>query len=382
MKSIAKSVLFIILVCVISSKDAINQNQILENNNTSRTPNRVTFSLNSSVVTDVNENIELQKSVRLNGRFTNPWPTWKSPALSSVFKFILDKDHSNVPSKEEELNKSLPLVKPDFKFDRSRASFTWIGHSTAVVNLDNVTVLTDPIFSSRASLTQWMGPSRYRRPAVNINELPPIDAVVISHNHYDHLDLNSVEALNSRFGEELYWFVPLQLADWMRSVGCKNVVELDWWERSSIPNKPDIKFVFTPAQHWTKRGLNDDCKVLWGSWSIIGPNYRFFFAGDTGYCPVFKQIGKEFGPFDISAIPIGAYEPRWVTGPYHVDPEEAVQIHKDVKSKLSVGIHWGTFALAHEHYLEPREKLKKALLDQELHENEFITLKHGESKVI
>jgi len=136
------------------------------------------------------------------------------------------------------------------------------------------------------------------------------------------------------------------------------------------------------AQHWTKRGLNDDCKVLWGSWTVIGPKHRFFFAGDTGYCPVFKQIGETYGPFDASAIPIGAYEPRWFMTPQHVDPEEAVLIHKDIKSKLSVAIHWGTFALAHEHYLEPPKKLKNALKDQNLRDDEFITLSHGETKVI
>jgi N-acyl-phosphatidylethanolamine-hydrolysing phospholipase D len=283
---------------------------------------------------------------------------------------------------EQELDKTLPILKPEFNFQPNKASITWIGHATVLINLDNVTVLTDPIFSYRASFTQLIGPARYRRAAIDVNELPEIDAVVISHNHYDHLDYGSVEALNARFGDNLYWFVPLKLADWMRDVGCNNVIELDWWQESCIPTKPNVKFVFTPAQHSTKRGINDDCKVLWGSWSVIGPTRRFFFAGDTGYCPVFKQIGETYGPFDISAIPIGAYEPRWFMGPQHVDPEQAVQIHKDVKSKFSVGVHWGTFALAHEYYLEPPQKLKTALEDQNLNENEFITISHGETKVV
>lgn len=321
----------------------------------------------------------LSKPLIIDNRYCNPWPTWKVPTFFNVIKFLFETNRSNIPSKEEELNKTLPIVKPNFKFSESEASLTWIGHSTVVINFDNITILTDPIFSKRASLLQFIGPARYRRAAIDINELPTIDAVVISHNHYDHLDLNSVKALNNRFGDDLYWFVPLQMSEWMRDLGCNNVIELDWWQHSCIPNKPHVSFVLTPAQHWSKRGINDDRKVLWGSWSVIGPNHRFFFAGDTGYCSAFKEIGETFGPFDISAIPIGAYDPRWFMSPQHVDPEEAVQIHKDVKSKISVGIHWGTFALAHEQYLEPPEKLKNALEENNLNENEFITLQHGQS---
>ncbi|CAG2177336.1 unnamed protein product, partial [Oppiella nova] len=169
-------------------------------------------------------------------------------------------------------------------------------------------------------------------------------------DHYDHLDLGSVQALNTRFGSHLHWFVPSGLKGWMRgAVGVtRNVVELEWWQSARIPSKPDVQFVMTPAQHWTGRGLTDERRVLWGSWAVVGPKHRFFFAGDTAYCPVFKQIGEMYGPFDLAAIPIGAYEPRWLIESEHVDPEQAVQIHEDIGSKLSVGVHWGTFALAHE----------------------------------
>lgn len=225
---------------------------------------------------------------------------------------------------------------------------TWLGHATTLVQFDNVTVLTDPILSERASPFQLIGPKRYRSFPCDVNELPLIDAVVISHNHYDHLDVDSVQSLNYRFGDKLRWYVPLGLAQWMKENGPENVVELNWWESSCISKKSDVLFVFTPAQHWSKRTLTDDNIVLWGSWSIIGPKHRFFFAGDTGYCNSFKQIGNMYGPFDVAAIPIGAYEPRWFMLPQHVSPEEAVRIHEDVKSKSSVGIHWGTFSLAHE----------------------------------
>ncbi|CAG2106776.1 unnamed protein product [Medioppia subpectinata] len=260
---------------------------------------------------------------------------------------------------------------------------SWIGHSTAVIHFDGITLLTDPIFSLRASMSQLIGPARYRKAAATVAELPKIDAVVISHNHYDHLDAGSVEALNARFGSDLYWLVPSGLKEWMKDVGVThNVIELEWWQSTCIPSKPDIQFILTPAQHWTRRSLSDERKVLWGSWTVVGPKHRFFFAGDTGYCSVFKQIGQMYGPFDLSAIPIGAYEPRWLMEPQHVDPEQAVQIHEDIRSKLSVGIHWGTFALAHEYYLEPPMKLKTSLKEHNLDENEFIVISHGETKSV
>ena len=246
------------------------------------------------------------------------------------------------------MDETLPIVKPDFNFSKDELSVTWIGHATVLVRIDGITVLTDPVFSDRASPYQFVGPLRYRRAAVTVDELPAIDAVVISHNHYDHLDSGSVESLNDRFGSDLQWFVPLGLKQWMTDMGCVNVYESEWWQHSSLPNKPNYQFILTPAQHWSRRGLTDMNEVLWGSWTVQTPNKKFFFAGDTGYCPAFKQIGQKYGPFDVSAIPIGAYDPKWVMSSQHVDPEEAVQIHEDIKSKFSFGIHWGTFTLTNE----------------------------------
>ena len=262
----------------------------------------------------------------------------------------MSKDKSNIPSKEQ-LDIVLPIVKPRFDgippIDAVRV--TWLGHATVLFQMDGITVLTDPIFSDRASPSQVVGPKRYREMPCTIHDLPShLDAVVISHNHYDHLDMNSVTLLNARYGKDLRWFIPLGLATWFDTAGCENVVELDWWEENCVPEKSDVSFVFTPAQHWSKRTLNDDNKSLWGSWSIIGPRHRFFFSGDTGYCNVFKEIGRMYGPFSAAAIPIGAFEPRWFMKYQHVNPEEAVLIHKDLRCQFSFAIHWGTFALANE----------------------------------
>lgn len=188
---------------------------------------------------------------------------------------------------------------------------TWLGHATVLVEMDGLVLLTDPMFSQRASPMAFMGPKRYRGPPCTVQQLPQVDAVVISHSHYDHLDADSVTALNARFGSDLHWFVPLGLAGWMQKAGCINVVELDWWMGSRIPGRDDFTVFCTPAQHWCKRSALDDNRALWGSWTVVGPHNRFFFAGDTGYCSSFEEIGRHFGPFDLAALPIGAYLPRY-----------------------------------------------------------------------
>ena len=184
--------------------------------------------------------------------------------------------------------------------------------------MDGFNILTDPILNNFCGPIQILSFKRYRPTPCTVDELPRIDAVCISHDHYDHLDLKTVKELNQRFGDNLHWFIPMGLKSWMtNNVGCKNVVELEWWGKSELSectdthNNSTAKFIFTPTQHWCRRSLTDQNKVLWGSWTVIGPKHRFFFAGDTGYCKGFKQIGKQYGPFDFAAIPIGAYKPRW-----------------------------------------------------------------------
>ncbi|XP_056133067.1 N-acyl-phosphatidylethanolamine-hydrolyzing phospholipase D [Lampris incognitus] len=333
-----------------------------------------------------------------HGRWTNPWSTWKFPSYSTLLRFFfLEKNHSNVPTSKEALDSELPVLVPyfvqnsDLRHQVGSVSgsdcgpglrVTWLGHATVLVELDGLRILTDPIFSQRASPVQFMGPKRYRGPPCTVEQLPRIDAVLISHSHYDHLDAGSVASLNARFGGELRWFVPLGLMDWLVKAGCENVMELDWWEENCVPGHDDITFVCTPAQHWSKRTPLDDNKVLWSSWSVLGPDHRFFFAGDTGYCSSFLEIGRRFGPFDLAAIPIGAYLPRDVMRGQHVDPEEAVQIHQDVQAKKSLAIHWGTFALAYEYYLEPPVRLREALEQKGLKLDSFFTLHHGESRLI
>lgn len=251
----------------------------------------------------------------------------------------------------QQLDIVLPIVKPylDEECPPDGLRLIWIGHSTVLVQFDGITVITDPIFSERASPSQVIGPKRYRDVPCTVDDLPrSLNAVVISHNHYDHLDLNTVTLLNEKYGLDLRWFVPMGLGEWFTRAGVDNVVQLDWWEENCVPEKNEISFVFTPAQHWSERTLNDDNKSLWGSWVIIGPKYRFFFTGDTGFCPIFEDIGRIYGPFTAAAIPIGAYEPKWFMKHQHVNPDEAVEIHQNLRSNFSLAIHWGTFTLSNE----------------------------------
>ena len=283
----------------------------------------------------------------------------------------------NMPSYDDGLG-LFPLKAPNWlainnQHDKLRA--TWLGHASMLVQMEGLNILTDPIFSQRCSPFSFAGPRRYTPAPMELEQLPVIHVVLISHNHYDHLDLPTVQAL----GNGPLWLVPLGLKEWLNSQGITNVIELDWWESTEFKG---MKFVSTPTQHFSGRGLMDRNKTLWCSWSVVGSEYRFWFGGDTGYADFFTHIGEKYGPFDLAAIPIGAYNPEWFMGPMHVNPEDAVQIHRDVQSRKSIGIHWGTFILTDEPLVEPPVRLKKAAQDARLTADEFITLTHGETLVI
>ncbi len=245
-----------------------------------------------------------------------------------------------------------PRVANDGVFLRENArhstpTVTWIGHATVLVQMDHVTFLTDPTWSSTASPVPFLGPRRFVTPPLPLAALPPIDFVLVSHNHYDHLDVPTLRALattGTRF------FVPLGVAALLRGAGITGVEELDWWETRSVAG---VSVHFLPSQHWSGRGLTDQSATLWGGWAVVGPTRRFYFAGDTGYFAGLGEIGRRLGPFGLAAIPIGAYEPSAMMRPVHLDPEEAVQTGVDVRAAVVLGIHYGTFDLTDEPLDEP-----------------------------
>jgi len=315
-----------------------------------------------------------------SGRYQNPWMIDRPSVPSFFWDWFFGPDETRIPS-QSALDETLPVKRPVWTSDNFTAKdsrMTWLGHATVLVELEGHSILTDPVFSSRASVVQFAGPKRYREAACKVRELPPLTAVLVSHNHYDHLDIGSVKELVS-LQPNLTWFVPEGLGQWMKdNTGAVKVKEMTWWEEVKLDGT-NFTVAFTPANHWCKRFINDDNKVLWGSWAVLGQSKRFWFGGDTGYCEVFKQIGEKYGPFDMAAIPIGAYQPNWFMKYQHVHPGEAVEIHKDIRCNKSLGIHWGTFKLTTEFYLEPPSLLSMFLNKSGLESGDFVTTDIGGS---
>ena len=298
-----------------------------------------------------------------------------SKSLGTVFKWRFGRNSQEKVKFEQ--------VEPDIAYlhtNRTDETLTWIGHSTFLWQYQGVNLITDPHLTDRASPVGFAGPKRIMQPAISLDDLPDLDVVVISHNHYDHLDKKSVLGIARRQKDNPPLFlVPLGMKDWFADIGIEEkVVELDWWQVYQVG---DWKYHAVPVQHWSRRGLLDTNEMLWCGWVVEAPNKRLFFAGDTGYSDDFKDIGKRFGQMDLSLIPIGAYAPRWFMKDMHCNPEEAVQIHLDVNSKQSIGMHWGTFLdLTDEPLDEPPVILGKVLKEKNLQNESFATMKHGETR--
>ncbi|MDQ7783754.1 MAG: MBL fold metallo-hydrolase [Desulfomonilaceae bacterium] len=302
------------------------------------------------------------------------------PGFLGFLKWRWDRFWMDLPNPE---SFTFPMAKNDpsfLKSNREHATLTWIGHATVLVQMEGKNILTDPHFSDRASPVSWIGPKRVVPPGLSLEDLPHVDIVVISHDHYDSLDTPTVRRLIERpGGDRTTFYVPLGLKAWFDGLGIKRVFELDWWEGR---NEDGLEIIAVPVHHWSKRGLISRNRTLWAGWVVKGQDFSFFFAGDSGYKPVFKEIGERLGPFDLSVIPIGAYEPRWFMKYHHMSPSEAVRVHLDVGSKKSVGVHWGTFPLTDEPLDEPPRELAKARESYRLAEDEFVALKHGETLIL
>ena len=283
------------------------------------------------------------------------------------------------------------LARVEPRFARPRAlpgtvTVTWVGHSTFLIQIGALNILTDPMWSDRASPVQWAGPKRLVPPGVAMAALPPIDVVLLSHNHYDHLDVPSVRAL-SHGCPEAFWVTPLGLSDFVRRCGVRQARELDWWAESSIG---DAVVGCTPAQHFSARGLGDRGATLWCGWTVAAGGRRVYFAGDSAYHPDFAKVASRFGPFDATLLPIGAYEPRWFMRSVHMNAEEAVRVFQDVSGahpaypgrRVMVGGHWGTFRLTDEAVEEPPVRAREAWKAASLPPDDLWVLAHGETRAL
>jgi N-acyl-phosphatidylethanolamine-hydrolysing phospholipase D len=284
------------------------------------------------------------------GGFRNLDPGYSYPISGRIAHLVLDRFESS-PERGAAL-RPRPNDGRALRENGSAPTLTWVGHSTFLLQVDGIHILTDPTWADRASPVDFAGPRRLVPPGLRFEDLPPIHAVIISHDHYDHLDAPTVARLAREHAPR--FFVPLGLRAWLADRGIHDVVELDWWEAASFQG---LTIACTPAQHSSGRGAHDQNRRLWASWVVWGSSRRFFFAGDTGYYPGFKEIGRRFGPFDVAAIPIGGYASYAGRHPNHVNPEEALQILEDIQGRLIVPMHWGTFALNREPFREPPDRL-------------------------
>lgn len=273
-----------------------------------------------------------------------------------------------------------PYATPDIERiahpDPASIQLTWVGHSTFLIQAGGYTILTDPIWSERASPVQWAGPKRHARPGIPFEALPRIDIVLISHTHYDHLDRPTVQ----RLGASPRYVLPTDLAPWFAELGIRGVTELPWWSSADIGN---IKVTAVPAKHWSKRNLWGEESAGWGGYLLETPAGAIYFAGDTGYDPLyFKEIGKRFPRVLLALIPVGAYYPRHIFGRYHIDPREAVMVHREIGAERSIGMHWGTFKLTEEPLQEPPLLLASEAAAAGVPAGTFSTMKFGETILI
>jgi N-acyl-phosphatidylethanolamine-hydrolysing phospholipase D len=260
----------------------------------------------------------------------------------------------------------------------SQLTVTWVGHSSLLIQLGGRNILTDPMWSERASPVHFAGPRRWVPPGIAFDDLPPLDVVVQSHNHYDHLDADTVRRLARRH-PDASWILPLGLGSFVRKRGVRPdaIAELDWWQERHVAS---LRVVATPAMHFSSRAIGDRGDTLWCGFALIGANgRRVFFAGDTGFHPDFGVIGQRCGPFDLALLPIGAYEPRWFMRYVHMNPEEAVEAFRALNARTMVPIHWVTFKLTDEAMDEPPARAQAAWSAAGLAPDRYRQLAHGET---
>ena len=313
-----------------------------------------------------------------DGSFRNPEG---SPERDSNFKWsfrIFNKE-------KKKLDMSIPddhviektKVLSDLESFKGDDFIGWIGHATFLIKLGNTTIITDPVFSKNAG-PLFFGPKRYIEPALTLNEIPKTDLFLLTHNHYDHQDMRTIKRFPFKDTKVL---LPLKLGKYFTRNGYKDVNEMDWYDEIKI--NEELQVTFLPAVHWSKRSLTDTNKTLWGNFFIEYKDKKILFACDTGVGNIYKEVGDKFGPIDLTLINIGAYNfypmtPYKDKSAYHTNPEEALSIAKDLKSKKAIGMHWGTFVLSLEPIMEPRKRFKDNAEKYGFKKEDAIIFKIGE----
>ncbi|MCH2450554.1 MAG: MBL fold metallo-hydrolase [Gracilimonas sp.] len=298
-----------------------------------------------------------------------------SKSFFDVMKWYLQRDQGEwVEIPEQEVTFA---EKPADNITKGMV-ITYVNHSTFLIQAAGVNILTDPVWSDRVSPVSFIGPKRFRPPGIKFEDLPKIDVVLISHNHYDHLDLETIKKLDKRFRPQ--FITPLGVGQLLKRSLVRYTNDLDWWESKIVDS--DITVHSVEAQHFSARGLFDRNKTLWSGYVIDTPAGDVYFAGDTGYGEFFRKIRQKHPTIKVGLIPIGAYQPRWFMKPMHVNPEEAIQVHKDVGAQISFGMHFGTFPLADDGMYEPENDFMQAIRKPGNTGVNFKLLKEGDSFTI
>lgn len=313
-------------------------------------------------------------SDHFNGKkFFNPTLEQQfSPVLSDIVS-MLRAERTQWPKKV--INAATPEIAE--RVAPHEMVVTFINHATFLLQFQNMNILTDPVWSPRVSPFSWAGPKRVREPGVAIDQLPPIDMILISHNHYDHLDRRTLKKLNKRFSPKV--LAPVGDKKLLRNIGFEEVHELDWWDTLDLGSPGEI--IFAPTQHSSGRGLADRDRSLWGSYYIRHGARSLYFGGDGGYSSHFTAIHEKLGAPEVAILGIGAYSPRSFMKPIHMNPAEAVLAHQDLNAGQSIGMHFGTFQLSAEAIDQPKHDLEKALKQKDLSTEHFLLLDEGQTRI-
>lgn len=321
---------------------------------------------------------------RPEGGFQNPWPDARQHGFRDFLKWSLVERRRN-PRRADPDPSTFLCKAPSFALPRAapeEVTITWVGHTSFLVQLASTNILIDPVWSTRASPVQFVGPKRWVPPGVEFDRLPPIDVVILSHDHYDHLDARTVSRLASRYPAAL-WFVPLGVGAFLRERGARDVTERDWWEEATVGA---LRLACVPAQHFSGRTLRKRNTTLWCGWTLRSPERSIFFAGDTALHPEFAPIAARYGPFDLAILPIGAYEPRWFMGSVHMNPEDCLKAVGQLDANehgqrlTMAAAHWGTFKLTDEPMDEPPSRMRSLWEAAGRDTDRLWIMRHGETR--
>ena len=332
------------------------------------------------------QQLKLPSHHRPGGGFRNPWPGAQMHGFLDFLKWSLIERRRN-PRRPDPDPSVFTLTASSYVVPRAApdlSTITWIGHTSFLIQMGGFNVLTDPVWSERASPVQFAGPRRWVPPAVDFDELPPVDAVILSHDHYDHLDSSTVSHLAHRY-PAAKWYAPLGVGTFLRRHGARDVTQSDWWEESVFG---DLRLTCLPAQHFSGRTLGKRDTTLWCGWALRTGSHSLLFGGDTALHPDFASIATRCGPFDLAILPIGAYEPRWFMGSVHMNPEDCINAVDQLESGqngaalVMAAAHWGTFKLTDEPMDEPPARMRERWQASRRKGEDLWIMRHGETRII